>query len=52
MSRIDVVRSGEWLPKVALLEPFNEHVTRGIRSYCKGLPRRARGDSNTQPPDP
>jgi hypothetical protein len=43
---------GERLPKVAMLEPFNEHGTREIPCYCKGFVLRARGDSNTQPPDP
>ncbi len=52
ISRIDEVRSSEWLPKVAVLVPLNEHGTRQILSYCKGFLSRARGDSNTQPPDP
>jgi len=29
----DKVRSGEWLPKVGLLEPFNEHGTRETPCY-------------------
>ena len=45
-------RPGKWLPKVALLDPFNDHGIRDILCYYKGFLWRARGDSNTQPPDP
>jgi len=52
VSRTDEARSGEWLPKVALRASLTEDGTREIPCYCTGFRQRARGDSNTQPPDP